>query len=278
MCKVQLEHNRESWPCCHNRDQQSTTRLHGTPWHSYSHPSYCGATPEHNSWGKKSSIAAAMPSTTHVSEKASRHLTDFIYIWSRPLDKSVWNTCFISPHISKKQEKVRTHCSHSGRHQASVLSTAVDQCCKNVTTGLIPGAHSLWTVGLAAFRRASGNQEQHDLLNATHNIPPDWGWECINCRVATYSTTSAIAITSSISQVNTQHSWGHTASQTVSLLGRVRRTKLSVCPRNFAQILISRLDADVGYFYALFTITKCCGWDCSQILRSLWARLKNRSW
>lgn len=98
--------------------------------------------------------------------------------------------------------------------------------------------YSLWAVGLAPFRRASCIPEQHHLLNATYNIPLDWGWECINCRVATYSTNDATAITSLISQMNTQHRWGHKAYQTVSLLGRARRTNPSICHCNFAQILI----------------------------------------
>lgn len=116
--------------------------------------------------------------------------------------------------------------------------------------------NSLWTVGLAAFRRASRTLEQHDLLNATYNIPLDWGWGCINCRVATYSTNSAITITGLISQVNTQHSWGHKAYQTVSLLGRARSTNPSICPCSFAQILISHWMHRWGNFiYALFTIT-----------------------
>lgn len=96
--------------------------------------------------------------------------------------------------------------------------------------------------------------------------------KCIDCRRAVHSTNHMIAITTSVSWVNTQHSQGHKTYQKVSLLGSAKKTNPLICPCNFlSDYHAPRKVWNWGTFYALLVtvLQSAVKRSCSQTLCSL---------
>lgn len=210
--------------------------------------------PKHNSWGNR----APFHQLCQAPLKAQKRHQDILLTLSTS-GADLWKVCV--EHLLHKPTYFQ---EAEGENSLPTVRWApglsLVNCCwpvlqKRNNRSYTRCTNNLWSVGLAAFRRASWIQEQHSLLNPTHNVPLGGGWECITCSVATHSTNSAIAITSLISQVNTQHSWGHKAHQTSGVLsGEGKEDKLILCLQ-FRSNSHPRSDVEVRYFGILLTIT-----------------------